>query len=131
MRIGNLSGIPWYARLAIFVVIAGFVYAGFWYFVTSGTRKETKGLLEQVAPVHGKQLLTYLRLTGQPRGVLLNFGAATFKEGIRRVVNGHTNFATSRAPKSTSPRFRLSSSLMRIALPSSASTKARKRKPGP
>jgi len=49
MRIGNLSGIPWYARLAIFVVIAGFVYAGFWYFVTSGTRKETKGLLEQVA----------------------------------------------------------------------------------
>ena len=49
MRIGNLSGIPWYARLSIFVVLAGFVYAGFWYFVTSGTRKETKGLLEQVS----------------------------------------------------------------------------------
>ena len=49
MRIGNLSGIPWYARLTIFVVLAGFVYAGFWYFVTSGTRKETKGLLEQVS----------------------------------------------------------------------------------
>src|SRR3989475_10204611 len=49
MRIGNLSGIPWYVRLSVFVVIAGFVYAGFWYFVTSGTRKETKGLLEQVA----------------------------------------------------------------------------------
>ena len=49
MRIGNLSGIPWYVRLSIFVVLAGFVYAGFWYFVTSGTRKETKGLLEQVS----------------------------------------------------------------------------------
>src|SRR6266571_9451203 len=49
MRIGNLSGIPWYARLSIFVVLAGFVYAGFWYFVTSGTRKETKGLLEQIS----------------------------------------------------------------------------------
>ena len=49
MRIGNLSSIPWYARLSIFVVLAGFVYAGFWYFVTSGTRKETKGLLEQVS----------------------------------------------------------------------------------
>src|SRR5881396_459803 len=49
MRIGNLSGIPWYVRLSIFVVLAGFVYAGFWYFVTSGTRKETKGLLEQIS----------------------------------------------------------------------------------
>ena len=49
MRIGNLSGIPWYARLIIFVVIALSVYAGFWYFVTSGTRKETKGLAEQIA----------------------------------------------------------------------------------
>src|SRR5207302_4610703 len=49
MRIGNLSGIPWYVRLSLFVVLAGFVYAGFWYFVTSGTRKETKGLLEQVS----------------------------------------------------------------------------------
>jgi GxxExxY protein len=52
--------------------------------------------VEQVAPVHGKQLLTYLRLTEQPLGLLLNFGAATFKEGVRRVVNGHTNFASSR-----------------------------------
>src|SRR5215831_16516491 len=49
MRIGNLNGIPWYARVAIFVVVAGFVYAGFWYFVTSGTRKETKALREQIS----------------------------------------------------------------------------------
>src|SRR5438132_5483409 len=49
MRIGNLNGVPWYVRLTIFVVIAGFFYAGFWYFVTSGTRKETKGLLEQIS----------------------------------------------------------------------------------
>jgi Tfp pilus assembly protein PilO len=49
MKIGNLNGIPWYARLLIFVAIAGAVYAGFWYFVTSGTRKETKGLQEQIS----------------------------------------------------------------------------------
>ena len=49
MRIGNLNGVPWYVRLTIFVVISGFFYAGFWYFVTSGTRKETKGLLEQIS----------------------------------------------------------------------------------
>ena len=52
--------------------------------------------MERLAPVHGKQLLTYLRLTDQPLGLLLNFGAATFREGIKRVVNGHTNFASSR-----------------------------------
>src|SRR5882724_6818939 len=49
MKIGNLNGIPWYARLFIFVAMAGAVYAGFWYFVTSGTRKETKGLQEQIS----------------------------------------------------------------------------------
>ena len=52
--------------------------------------------IERLAPVHGKQLLTYLRLTKQPVGLLMNFGAATFKEGLKRVVNGHANFATSR-----------------------------------
>ena len=52
--------------------------------------------VEQLAPVHGKQLLTYLRLLKQPLGLLLNFGAATFRDGVKRVVNGHTNFASSR-----------------------------------
>ncbi|MEP7129682.1 MAG: GxxExxY protein [Sphingomicrobium sp.] len=52
--------------------------------------------IDRLAPVHGKQLLTYLRLTKQPLGLLMNFGAATFKEGLRRVVNRHTNFASSR-----------------------------------
>src|SRR5882724_6507509 len=49
MKIGNLNGIPWYARLLVFVAMAGAVYAGFWYFVTSGTRKETKGLQDQIS----------------------------------------------------------------------------------
>ena len=52
--------------------------------------------IPQLAPVHAKQLLTYLRLMNQPLGLLLNFGGATFKEGIRRLVNNHTNFASSR-----------------------------------
>jgi GxxExxY protein len=45
--------------------------------------------LERLAPVHGKQLLTYLRLTRRPLGLLMNFGAATFREGIKRVANNH------------------------------------------
>jgi GxxExxY protein len=52
--------------------------------------------IERLAAVHGKQLLTYLRLTKQPLGLLMNFGAPTFKEGTKRVVNHHTNFASSR-----------------------------------
>lgn len=43
--------------------------------------------VEALAPVHLKQLLTYLRLTELPVGLLLNFGAAVMKDGIRRVVN--------------------------------------------
>jgi|SRR5437762_906287 len=48
MKIGNFNGIPWYARLGIFVFVAAFFYAGFWYFITSGTRKETKELVSQI-----------------------------------------------------------------------------------
>jgi len=37
-----------------------------------------------LAPVHAKQLLTYLRLSRRPLGLLMNFGGATFREGVRR-----------------------------------------------
>ena len=52
--------------------------------------------VEQFAPVHAKQLLTYLRLMHLPLGLLINFGAATFKDGVKRVVNSHRDFAASR-----------------------------------
>jgi type IV pilus assembly protein PilO len=48
MKIGNMNSLPWYLRLTIFSALAILVYAGFWYFVTSGKRKETKGLQEQI-----------------------------------------------------------------------------------
>lgn len=44
---------------------------------------------ELFAPVHGKQLLTYLRLMDLPLGLLMNFGAPTFKEGLRRIANNY------------------------------------------
>jgi iron complex transport system substrate-binding protein len=55
--------------------------------------------LERLHAVHRKQLLTYLRLLKLPVGLLINFGAATFKEGVQRIVNGL-------AP-SASPRLRV------------------------
>jgi len=55
--------------------------------------------VERLAPVHGKQLLTYLKLTNRRVGLLINFGAATLREGLHRVVNG--------LPASASPRLRV------------------------
>jgi iron complex transport system substrate-binding protein len=55
--------------------------------------------VETLAPVHKKKLLTYLRLTDKRIGLLLNFGSATLKEGLHRVVNGFPP---------TSPRLRAS-----------------------
>ena len=52
--------------------------------------------VERFSPVHAKQLLTYLRLMQQPLGLLMNFGCDTFREGLKRVVNGHVDFAASR-----------------------------------
>ena len=44
--------------------------------------------VEQVLPVHKKQLLTYLRLMDKRLGLLINFGAPVIKDGIFRIVNG-------------------------------------------
>jgi GxxExxY protein len=43
--------------------------------------------VEAVAPVHKKQLLTYLRLADKRLGLLINFGAETIREGTHRVAN--------------------------------------------
>jgi iron complex transport system substrate-binding protein len=58
---------------------------------------------ETLLPVHGKQLLTYLRLANMPVGLLMNFGGATFKQGLKRIVNNHTNFASSRLRVNQNP----------------------------
>lgn len=51
--------------------------------------------VERLQAVHAKQLLTYLRLTDLRLGLLMNFGGGTFREGLRRVVNGYDGgFAT-------------------------------------
>lgn len=44
--------------------------------------------VEQLAPVHKKQLLTYLRLAGKRLGLLINFHVVLIKDGITRIVNG-------------------------------------------
>ena len=43
---------------------------------------------QQTIPVHKKQTLTYVRLTGKRLGLLINFGEHLIKDGIFRIVNG-------------------------------------------
>ena len=58
--------------------------------------------MERLTRAHCKQLLTYLKLTRMPVGLLINFGAATLREGLHRIVNG--------LPASASPRLRVNQS---------------------
>ena len=59
--------------------------------------------VERLAPVFGKKLLTYLRLTDKRVGLVLTFGANTLREGLWRVVND--------LPPSASPRLRVNQAL--------------------
>jgi len=43
--------------------------------------------VEQLAPIHDAQLLSYLRLSGKCVGLLLNFHARVLKDGLKRIVN--------------------------------------------
>ncbi len=64
------------------------------------------GLLETVYEVvlaKMKQVLTYLRLLNLPLGLLINFGAFTFKEGCKRIVRNHKDFASSRLRVNQNP----------------------------
>ena len=52
--------------------------------------------IERLEPVHSKQVLTYLKLSKLPLGLLINFGAPYLKEGINRIVN---NLPERKAPQ--------------------------------
>lgn len=45
--------------------------------------------VEELKPIHYKQLLTYLKLTHKHTGLLINFNVNDFRDGIKRVINGY------------------------------------------
>ena len=49
MKLGKLPALPWYLRLVVFLFVAGAMYGGFYYFVTSGTRAATKTMNDEIA----------------------------------------------------------------------------------
>jgi hypothetical protein len=57
--------------------------------------------IDRLAPIHTAQMITYLRLTGLPVGLLINFNVQVLKDGIKRVINrerASTGTATSSVP---------------------------------
>ena len=44
--------------------------------------------VDKLVPIHDSQVLTYLKLTGLPVGLLLNFNETLLKNGIKRLANG-------------------------------------------
>ena len=63
--------------------------------------------VEQFSKAHAKQVLTYLRLLSLSVGLLINFGAPSLKDGLRRVVNGYES--------SASPRLRVNQTASKLA----------------
>jgi Tfp pilus assembly protein PilO len=63
MKLGKLPTFPWYLRLVVFLVVGGLLYAGFWYFITSGTRNETKTMNDEIAKL--KPLNTQAMIVSQ------------------------------------------------------------------
>lgn len=43
--------------------------------------------VEKLIPVHSAQLLSYLRLSGKPLGLLINFNVPLLRDGVRRIAN--------------------------------------------
>ena len=54
--------------------------------------------LDQLAPIHQAQLLSYLKLSGCHVGLLINFNVKVLKQGIKRVVNNYPE--SLRSPRS-------------------------------
>ena len=44
--------------------------------------------VDAICPIHQAQLLSYLKLSGRPLGLLINFNVVHLKDGIQRFVNG-------------------------------------------
>lgn len=54
MKVGKLPSLPWYLRLLAFMAVGAVMYAGFWYFMTRGTRAETKTMQDEIAQLKPK-----------------------------------------------------------------------------
>jgi GxxExxY protein len=55
--------------------------------------------VQELAPIHDAQLLSYLRLSGKSVGLIINFHVRVLKDGLKRVVNEFPDSAPSAVKK--------------------------------
>ena len=58
--------------------------------------------VDQLLPIHTAQLLTYLKLSGKPIGLLLNFNSPILKKGMKRLVNHYRGDPVALVPSASS-----------------------------
>jgi GxxExxY protein len=63
--------------------------------------------VSELLPVHSAQLLTYLKLSGKPIGLLINFNVPVLKKGLKRIVNHYAEPAPNLSSQSLSSSPRL------------------------
>jgi GxxExxY protein len=59
---------------------------------------------EQNHAVHARQVITYLKISGRPVGLLINFGLLLFKDGVKRLVSELPNQQSLPNSRSAAPR---------------------------
>ena len=85
----SLRSIPFQREVVMDVEYKGFTFTNAYrldFLVDDRVIVELKAV-EKMLPVHEAQLLSYLRLTGLPIGLLINFNVTAIKQGIRRLAN--------------------------------------------
>jgi GxxExxY protein len=60
--------------------------------------------VDHLLPIHSAQLLTYLKLSGKPIGLLINFNEPVLKNGLKRLVNHFNDSSTVQVPSFPSAR---------------------------
>ena len=88
----NCRGLRWRAQQPIPIVYKGVALDVSYrvdLIVEDSVVVEVKAV-ERLLSVHEAQVLTYLRLTGSPVGLLINFNVAKLMDGVRRLFNKHT-----------------------------------------
>jgi GxxExxY protein len=89
----NVSKLEFHAQVPLTIHYEGIVVPNAYladYTIEGCVIGELKAL-ERLAPIHMRQMDTYLKISGYPLGLLLNFGAARFFDGVVRRVNNLPN----------------------------------------
>jgi GxxExxY protein len=86
----SVAGLPFESQKAVPLVYDGVTIDCAYRadFIVDGALVIEVKAVDALVPIHMRQLHTYACLAGVPVGLLLNFGAPTMRQGVRRVVNG-------------------------------------------